>query len=524
MGTPTDTATHRPPAPTRTRNGVALALAAWSAASCSSDGERALVLTNANSPVSVAIGERYAELRGVPPENQLALPLETADPALTSDAHETISREDYRAQIRDPVAAALRAHPNANEIDWIITTKGIPLRIDGVRGDGPEGWLRNATVASVDSELMLLFSGEDGLPGPVPNGYYGSDLAFEEFRETQPARTPRYLVARLTGPISPDDPAGGIPHSVERLLRIARDPVEPGTWLIDADRDREGSYAAADRVLFEAAASSLRAHDVAVHHDRAPQFEGREATDDAAPRLRAYASWGSNDRNDPGPPFYGRIGSQVFPGRFGARSVAIDFVSTSARSFTAPPTYGQSLVSDLLSLGAGGVGGHVAEPTLATVHRPHLLFERYAQGTPAGEAYWASVPTLGWMHVWVGDPFMRLDPAPARATRDRDGDGITDADDNCTRIPNPRQRDTDSDGYGNACDPDINNDGLVTTSWGSIYPLGERGVVEWIGLTVQSGRYDENHDLDGDGRVDAVDVSIAQLGLYQAPGPSGRRP
>jgi uncharacterized protein (TIGR03790 family) len=504
-----------------------LALAACALAACANEGERALIIVNQNSPVSVAIGERYAERRDVPEQNILALPIETNDPTLTTADHETISREGYEAQIRDPIASYLRGRDDADEIDFLITTKGIPLRVAGVRGGTPRDWLRNATVASVDSELMLLFTDSDGLAGPVANPFYQSDLSFQDFRRARPHEAPRFLVARLTGPLASTDDPGAVPEAIERLLRIAQDPAEENPWLIDADSGHKGAYAAADRTLLDAAASTLRARGLPVQYDQDAAFIGATELDEAAPppqRLQGYASWGSNDRSDAGPPFYGRIGATLYPGRFGPRSVAIDFVSTSARTFTAPPSYGQSLISDLLALGAGGVGGHVDEPTLATVHRPHLLFERYAAGTAAVEAYWASVPVLGWMHVWVGDPLMRLAAASGEATPDRDGDGIVDGEDNCTHIPNPRQRDTDSDGYGNRCDADINNDGLVSTSWGSTYPLGERGDLEWIGLTVHSEIYDENHDLNGDGQVDAVDLSIAQLGLYQAPGPSGLRP
>ena len=44
---------------------------------------------------------------------------------------------------------------------------------------------------------------------------------------------------------------------------------------------------------------------------------------------------------------------------------------------------------------------------------------------------------------------------------DTDGDEVIDQEDNCTLVPNPDQRDTDEDGFGNMCDPDINNDLIV---------------------------------------------------------------
>ena len=103
---------------------------------------------------------------------------------------------------------------------------------------------------------------------------------------------------------------------------------------------------------------------------------------------------------------------------------------------------------------------------------------------------------------------------------DTDDDGIPDTNDNCTLVangpndvvpPEPSQNDTDMDGYGNRCDADLNNDGLVTVS-------------DFLVMRNVLNTNNADADLNGDGAVTVTDFLILRNNLNRPPGPSGEAP
>ncbi len=95
----------------------------------------------------------------------------------------------------------------------------------------------------------------------------------------------------------------------------------------------------------------------------------------------------------------------------------------------------------------------------------------------------------------------------ASASTDDDGDGIDDSADNCLLTYNPDQRDTNQDGFGNRCDPDLDNNNTVDFADFALY----RDVV-----------FTENADadFDGSGQVDILDLAIMRAFMFSAPGPT----
>lgn len=135
---------------------------------------------------------------------------------------------------------------------------------------------------------------------------------------------------------------------------------------------------------------------------------------------------------------------------------------------------------DVVSLQAGG--GERSRATSVAISNGNGSFGRErrfatATGSNAGFAEpgiprtlnVADVDNDGRQDVVVGAAAAEFDGslsvnfnrAEGIAQVDTDGDGVVDAIDNCPNLMNADQRDTNGDGFGNRCDPDLNNDNIV---------------------------------------------------------------
>ena len=375
-----------------------------------------MIIVNDASPTSRAIGEAYTWKRQV----KNILHVRCKDSAVLQE-YETIDFGNYLAEIETPLRAFLRTHPHIN---FIVTTKGIPIRISGAAvGEGYSG----TTETSLDSYLASL--DYDKLPGAVKvffNAGGGGAIGAAWLNRYWNANTPfshkeygGFLVTRLDG-YTEADAQSLIHRAVTADLHFRQGivllDVEPDFGLGDKHSQpapiteahivKEDSWDKWNADM-EHAYDDLMKLGIPVELNTKREFIGDRGD------LGGYFSWGSNDDHFS----WTAYRSLTFlPGALGDTAV-----SSSARSFF-PQTEGQSLIGDLISQGITGVKGYTDEPLLQAVSSPTIVLDRYLSGYTLAESFYAGSHFVGWTDIVIGDPLtcpyrMRAASKPDRNRR-----------------------------------------------------------------------------------------------------------
>lgn len=334
----------------------------------SPQAKRVLVVFNSNYSTSASIGRYYANKRGIPAANVMAL---------SAEAKEGISVATYRSTIEEPIKQAIGAL--GSKYDYIVLAKGVPLRVDDFGG------------RSVDSLLAAMYLPEDDpifkgaeVEGAVRNPFYKATVPFSA------AKFKMHLVTRLDAYTT---------GSATRLtdLSLTAKPLK-GPFFLDGTGSRaDGDYGDMERLL-EKGAKDLQAAGFSATYHPGNQFVAPEE------RLMGYASWGSND---------GAFDMSAYRRlKFHPGALAETYVSTSGRTFL-PTEGGQSLIADLIEQGVTGVKGYVSEPYTFALAEPPILFSKYVSGSNLAESFYAASKIVRWKDVVIGDPLCAPYAKPA---------------------------------------------------------------------------------------------------------------
>jgi uncharacterized protein (TIGR03790 family) len=113
-----------------------------------------LLIINDNSPVSVQIGEYFKGQRNIPDRNVVHLQTVTT---------ESVSAAEFANNIRTPIENYLTSNNMKDSINYLVTTKGMPLVLSG-------------TSRSIEQSLMLILGQYSSLIGTSTKSYFAEKV------------------------------------------------------------------------------------------------------------------------------------------------------------------------------------------------------------------------------------------------------------------------------------------------------------------------------------------------------------
>jgi len=387
-------------------------VAAWSHALGSSasaaDGkaqrspDSVLLVVNANSPISKEIADDYAEKRHV----KNVLSIQCQDSAVAT-RNETIRLAAYQEQIDAPIREYLLAH---KDIDFIVLTKGVPIRISGSAMGSCDEHSREPIETrghpSVDSTLAALDytnlpTMKIDITGSGAKGFAYSNRYWNATSPFSHAKFGGYLVTRLDG-YTVEDAKALTARSLEAERGLVTGKVlfdvQPSFGL--GNPDSQPAPIPSLVILRESPwreynADMRKAHALLVKRGIPDELDLSETFVGQRTNLLGYFSWGSNDAK------YSSAAYQTL--FFAPGSISDTAVSTCARTFL-PTKGGQSLLVDLIAHGLTCGKGYVDEPLLQANASPTITMDRYTSGFTMAESFYAASRFVGWEDIIVGDP------------------------------------------------------------------------------------------------------------------------
>ena len=326
-----------------------------------------LLVVNDNSATSIAIGNYFLQARPTFSTSNVV--------HINADTSEWVSRTEYTNNIKTPIENYIQTHNLSSTTNYVILTKGVPIGITDSNN-------------SVDSELAWCLSkalcaagiGYGGL-----NPFYSSSQVFSHLVYNM------YLVTRLDG-YAPNGDISQIKNLIDHsaLENIASEAVlkADGLFILDGGNfGWNGQLSAASTLLTSRGWRTIL--DLGNTYIRNKQ------------NVLGYWSLGSNSS------YIGASGQGSAPGNtYENGAIGETAVSTGARSFSYPPSYGQSLIADWIAEGISAMKGYAYEPVSSAVAHPDILFDHYTSGFNMADSYYAASEKTSWKDIVVGDPKM----------------------------------------------------------------------------------------------------------------------
>jgi len=377
-----------------------------------------MVIYNGDEPAAVGVAEHYAAQRSIP-AGQLC-GLSGIEPT-TRD----LAFADYVTQILEPVVACLGDLPQPEEIDYLVTVRGLPYRIV-LEDDGfytsLSAMLQVMEAASTGDGTLLAgtpqaysdyYQASFDNPAYVGGWCQGEDLVIENpysgWYESACG------IARETShPHSFRNTDGGISDGYDFegnlfiVTRLDGFDFDDATDLVDRAVAGDGTFPTADILCMEGADSARAARDPEC------EFVTRQLEAAGLPGLwhspfdyelagmnvAAYFTGTSDLRS-------AIAGNSYVPG-----AITCNLTSTGAAPSNffcneagdvCPESESQTSIARFVRAGATGTHGTVAEPLNNTFPNAGALLH-YTFGYNLGESYFFNQRYIYWQNLVLGDP------------------------------------------------------------------------------------------------------------------------